>query len=157
MTEPMTEPIAEPRGGPTTGPVEWVALAFPGDTVDPAVVPAMARLVEADTVRILDLLVVTHTADGEVRVSEYDEAPEPLRAALDGLDGEVLDLIGVVDLPVIAAELEPGSTALVVVWESRWAADLSRAVLDAGGRLLTHDRIPRDIVAAALAAGGNDS
>lgn len=134
----------------TVGPVEWVALAFPGDTVDPAVVPAMARLVEAGTVRILDLVIVSHSDSGEVRVSEYDEAPEPLRSALDVLDGDVLDLVGEVDLPVIAAELAPGSTALVVVWESRWAAELAQAVVAAGGELFTHDRIPRDTVLAAL-------
>ncbi|GAA1881383.1 hypothetical protein GCM10009836_73300 [Pseudonocardia ailaonensis] len=135
-----------------TGPVEWVALAFPGETVDPAVVPEIARLVDAGTVRILDLLLVHRSVDGAVSVTEYDSLDGPVRAALDAVDGDVLGLLGEVDLPVIAEELAPDSTALVVVWESLWAAGLAEAVRGAGGLLLTHDRIPADTVDAALAA-----
>lgn len=52
----------------------------------------------------------------------------------------------------MGAEIPPGSTALVVLWENRWAADFAQAVRAAGGVLLTHDRIPADIVELAMAA-----
>ncbi|GAA1880967.1 hypothetical protein GCM10009836_72810 [Pseudonocardia ailaonensis] len=139
--------------GPTIrGPVEWVALDFPGENVDPTVVPAIARLVDSGTVRILDLLLVRRPEHGGVEIAEYDELDLPIRAALDGVDGEVLGLLSEEDLPVITEELTPGSTALVVVWESLWASELAAVVREAGGRLLTHDRIRADALAVALRA-----
>lgn len=139
------------------GPVEWIAIDFPGDDVAPAVVPAIARLVESGTVRIIDLLVVRRSADGGVAVTELDDLDGPGRVALDAVDGDVLGLLNEDDLPVIAEELAPGSTALVVVWESLWAAELAAVVRDAGGVLLTHDRIPHDVVEAAVAAAGEEN
>ncbi|ODU06411.1 MAG: hypothetical protein ABS81_04690 [Pseudonocardia sp. SCN 72-86] len=138
----------EPRPG-TRGPVEWIAIDFPGDVVDPAVVPEIARLVDAGTVRILDLLVVRRAAGGDIAVTELEDLDLP---GLDAVDGDVLGLLGEDDLPLIAEELAPDSTALVVVWESLWAAELAAVVRGAGGVLLTHDRIPGSVVEAALVA-----
>lgn len=134
------------------GPVEWVAIVFDGPTVDPAVVPALAGLVGSGTVRILDLLIVAKDAAGVVTATELGELDADALAAFDTLDGDVLELLGELDVPVVGEELPPGSTALVVLWENLWATDFARAVRAAGGRLLTHDRIPAEVVEAAVAA-----
>lgn len=133
-------------------PVEWIAIAFPGDTIDLAVLPAIAHLADAGTVHIVDLLIVHKAADDEVTVTEFEDLDPADRAAFDAVDGDVLGLISELDIPAIAEELPGGSTALVVVWESLWAAELAAVVRGAGGALLTHDRIPRDVVEAAVAA-----
>lgn len=138
------------------GPVEWVAIAFDGSRVHRGVVPALADLVDAGTVRILDLLVVHKDAEGAVTFVELGELDADELAAFDTLDGDVLGLLGEGDVPVVGEELAPGTTALVVLWENRWADAFAGAVRAAGGVLLTHDRIPGDVVEAGMAslAGG---
>lgn len=133
------------------GPVEWVAIVFPGEHVDPAVVPALAQVVTSGAVHLLDLLIVRKDEGGTVTSAELGSLDADELAAFDALDGDVLGLFGEQDVPVVGEELPPGSTALVVLWENRWAAAFARAVRDAGGALLTHDRIPHGLVTAALA------
>ncbi len=46
------------------------------------------------------------------------------------------------DIQALAAGLAPDSSALFILWEDRWAADLGRAVRSAGGELVGGGRIP---------------
>ena len=60
------------------------------------------------------------------------------------------------DLVDVAEELEPGSSAALLVWEDRWATRLANAIRDAKGEVLALERVPReavDEVLDALAAG----
>jgi hypothetical protein len=50
--------------------------------------------------------------------------------------------------------LEPNQSALLLVWEDVWATKVATAMANAGGVLLSMDRIPRDVVVAALEAAG---
>ena len=120
----------DPVVGPL-GPVEWVAIEFDGDRLAPAVVGPLAELVDAGTVRLLDAAVVHKDAGGAVRGAELTEAG----VDFDAVDGDVLELLSDDDLDGIAAELTPGSTTLVLVWESLWASRFAGAVRAASGRL----------------------
>jgi hypothetical protein len=135
-----------PRAAPT-GPVEWVSITFQGVTLNPAVVPALVGLVDAGTVRVLDCVVLHKDAEGGITGSELED--EGI-AAFDSLDGDVLELLSREDLAGIAADLEPDTTTLVLVWEDAWATAFADAVVSAGGRLTAHDRIPADVVEVAL-------
>jgi hypothetical protein len=129
------------------GPVEWITITFPGVTLNPAVVPPLADLVGSGTVRVLDGVVVHKDAQGGITGTELED--EGI-GAFDQLDGDVLELLSTDDLLGIAADLEPDSTTLVLVWENVWASSFARAVGSAGGRLSAHDRIPAADVVRAL-------
>ena len=131
---------------PPAGPVEWVALSFPGAELGSGVAAPLAELVRAGTVRILDAVVVHKAVDGTVTEGEIaDES-----AALDGVDGDVLELLSHDDLVSIAERLENDTTTLVLVWENLWAASFAGAVRTNGGTVIAHDRVPAADVAAAL-------
>jgi hypothetical protein len=136
----------------TPGPVEWVAITFPGGALDPGVVPPLAALVDAGTVRVLDAAVIHKDPDGTVTGAELDEEGPEIVAGFDGVDGEILQLLSDEDLQRIAEGLEPGTTTLVLVWESRWAGGFADEVRRAGGTLLAHDRIAREDLEQALRA-----
>ena len=51
-----------------------------------------------------------------------------------------------------AADLEPGSSAAMLLWEDVWAAELASALRGAGGELVTIGRIPHDVVMEAREA-----
>lgn len=129
-------------------PVEYVIIEFPTDQADPQVATAIADLVSRGVVRILDLVFVRKGADGSVAWFEYDELDE--LAILGEVDGEVDGLMGDEDIVELAAEIPPEHSALFIVWEDLWAADLGRAVRRAGGELVAGERIPYDVVQAAL-------
>lgn len=130
-------------------PVEYVIIEFPSDSPDPEVAPAIADLVERKLVRILDLVFVRKDAEGAVSWYEYDERDD--LAAFADIDGDADGLMGDDDIVELAEDLPVDCSALFIVWEDLWAADLGRAVRRAGGRLTAGERIPHEVVAAALA------
>ena len=77
-----------------------------------------------------------------------DELAAPFR----DLDGEVNGLLSDADLQTAGAALTPGSSAVLIVWENTWARELTAAVVNAGGRLVAHDRLDAATVQEALAA-----
>lgn len=131
-------------------PVEYVVIGFPGNQLGADIAPAIATLVEDGTIRILDLVHVRRDADGEVAWSEYDDLEE-VAAAFADIEGEAGGLLTTADIEEIAASLAPDTSALVVVWEDRWASGFGRAIRAAGGRLVTGRRIAPEVVEAALA------
>jgi uncharacterized membrane protein len=129
---------------PDLAPVEYIVIDFPGNRFDGSIVPALVDLVDKRTVRILDLVFVKKDDDGSVVSFEFDQLDELGDfAALDGDAGDVLSDDDVLDL---AGDIPPGSSALFIVWEDLWAADLGRAVRNAGGEVLIGGRVPHQVV-----------
>jgi len=56
----------------------------------------------------------------------------------------------------LAAAIEPGSSAGVVVWENTWAAPFASAVRRSGGQLVASGRIPTQALLAAIEADEQD-
>ncbi|MFD9356837.1 DUF6325 family protein [Streptomyces sp. NPDC060031] len=127
------------------GPVEFIVLAFPEEQLRVPAVEAVMGLRKTGVVRLIDGLVVTRTAAGEVLAAEFDEFVE-LRGLLTGRDAA--RLIGPEDVQESAGLLERGSCALLLVVEHVWAEDAAIAVRAAGGRIVGSVRIPVDRVPA---------
>ncbi len=137
------------------GPVDYLVVEFPPDrtSFSGEMVQELATLVEAGTIRILDLLVLTKDIDGGIEAFEIDELED--RTDLDGLEvigAEIAELLAVDDVVHLAAALEPGSVAGVVVWENAWAAPFANAARRAGGQLVASGRIPLVAIAASIEA-----
>jgi hypothetical protein len=62
------------------------------------------------------------------------------------------DLLAEEDVEHLAAAMEPGSVAGVLVWENKWAAPFASAARRAGGQLVANGRIPIQAILAALEA-----
>jgi hypothetical protein len=134
----------------TLGPVEYLLIGFPGNQFKGEIVPALADLIEAGTVRILDLVFVKKDEDGSITTFEYDAMTEAPGFA--ALDGEAGGLLNDDDIALAAEALAPDSSAALLVWEDTWAAPLAAALRNAGGVLVAGERIPHEIVEQALDA-----
>lgn len=132
------------------GPVEFIVLAFPEEQLRVPAVEAVMGLRKTGVVRLIDGLVATRTASGEVLAAEFDEFIE-LQGLLTGRD--VARLIGPEDVQEAAGLLERGSCALLLVVEHVWAEDAAIAVRAAGGRIVGSVRIPVDRVPADTRTG----
>ncbi|MGM7646976.1 DUF6325 family protein [Nocardia sp. JW2] len=135
---------------PTLGPVEFVVLTFPGSSVDKSVIEEVRRVVDADMVTLLDLIVLTMDRTGAVTEREIDDDVDEV--GITGLTAADIDLVSDADLDVVRASMEPGTTAVVLVFEETWAAKLAAAVRAADGEVALHIQVPRDSVDAAVAA-----
>ena len=132
------------------GPVEYMIVAFPGNRLKGEIVPALAELVEAGTLRIIDLAFVMKDADGAVGTAEMGDLDSEVFKAFDALSPETMGLLNQEDLAAAGEELEPNSSAALLVWEDVWATKLRDAILNAGGELLDLERIPHEVVKAAM-------
>jgi hypothetical protein len=106
-------------------------------------------LVDRGTIRILDLVFITKDADGNAAAIEFEDHHDV--ALFAALDGEVGGFISDEDIEYAAADLEPNSSAALLVWEDIWATPFVEALRASGGVLIEGSRIPHDLIEAAEA------
>ena len=131
------------------GPVDYAVVAFPGNRFRGEIGPALADLVDSETIRIIDIAFVGKNADGDAVALELTELDPDVQASLDSAGIEVGGLLNEDDLMSTAAELDPDSSAALIVWENVWARRVTQAMRDAGGVLVAFDRLPHEVVQAA--------
>jgi len=134
------------------GPVDYMIVAFPGNEFRGEIAPALADLVEAGTIRIIDLAFVGKDADGEIVAFELTDLDPDVREGLEKIGIEVNGLFNEDDLMSAGEELEPNTSAALLVWENVWARDVAQKMRDAGGVLLDFERLPHEVVEAAREA-----
>jgi hypothetical protein len=131
------------------GPVDYAIIAFPGNQFRGEIAPALGELVDAGTIRIIDATFVAKDEQGNVGAFELTELAPDVQEALDSLGIEVSGLFNEEDIMAAGEELEPNSSACLLVWENVWARKVTQAMRDAGGILLDFDRLPHDVVQGA--------
>ena len=129
------------------GPVEYIIVGFPGNQFNGEIAPELAKLVESGTIRILDLVFITKDADGNVEALDFEDHHDV--ALFHALDGDVGGFISDEDIEYAAADLEPNSSAALLIWEDVWATPFVQALRDSGGVLIEGSRIPHDLIEAA--------
>jgi uncharacterized membrane protein len=132
------------------GPVEYGVVAFPGNQFKGEVAPALRELVESRTIRIIDLAFVLKDEDGNVAGIELEDAGSEVLQAFETLTYDRDGLISDEDLQKIGDALDLNSSALVMVWEDVWATKLAEAVRNAGGVVVDIQRVPYEVVQAAI-------
>jgi len=125
-------------------PVEFVLIGFPTNEFDGSMAPALARLVDSGTVRVLDLVFVRKDQDGTVTTFEYDDLAETV--AFAEVDGDADGFLSDDDVASTVGQMPNDSAAMLIVWEDLWAKEFADAVLGNGGVLLAGERIPHDVV-----------
>src|SRR5512132_97980 len=134
------------------GPIDYVVVEFPAGEANfnGEMAAELVALANAGTIRLLDLLVVRKDDDGALEAFEVDDLDEldELRA----LETHVAEILAEDDVAHLAAAMEPGSTAGVLVWENSWAAPFASAARRSGGQLIATGRIPSQAIVASLEA-----
>ena len=137
------------------GPVEYIIVGFPGNKFNGHIAPELAKLVESGTIRILDLVFISKDEDGNVTAIDFEDHHDVELFNL--IEGEVGGFISDEDVEYAAVELEPNSSAALLIWEDVWAAPFVEAMRNSGGVLIEGSRIPHDLIEAAeelVAAAG---
>ena len=134
------------------GPVDYIVVEFPEGTRNFTgdVARELAALVEAELIRVLDILILEKHADGTIEALELDDLDQvdELRA----IEAEIAEILAADDVAHLAEAMDPGTVAGVVIWENTWAAPFGAAVRHAGGQLVANGRIPIQAIIASLEA-----
>ena len=133
------------------GPVEILVISFPGNEFNGDVAPALADLVQSGLIRVIDLVFVTKDAAGDVVGLELSDIDPAVSAAFAPHVEEPSGLLADDDIADLGADLEPNSSAAILLFEHVWAIRFRDAVVDSGGELLASIRIPKEVVDEANA------
>jgi hypothetical protein len=138
------------------GPIDYLVVEFPKDKANFSgeMLAKLKELIEAGTVRVLDLLMITKDDDGEVDAFEIHEFDDDSVGGLREFGAELAELLSEEDVGHIAAALEPGTVAAALVWENTWAAPFAASIRHSGGQLVASGRIPMQAILAAAEARG---
>ena len=100
------------------GPVDYVVVEFPAGASNftGEMAAELLRLVDAGTIRVIDALILTKNADGTVDATELSDVAE--LGELQAVEAELAELLAAEDVDHLAAAMEPGSTAGVLIWEN---------------------------------------
>ena len=132
------------------GPIDIVVIAYPaGAPMTGDAVPIFVDLVERGIIRVLDVLFVMQNEDGTVSGFEATDLDGDSIGDLKVFEGASTGLLGEDDVASVGETLEPGTAAVMIVYENRWAAPFAAAVRRNGGVLVDFQRIPvADLISA---------
>ena len=134
------------------GPVDFLIVEFPAGTQNFTGEGAaeLARLHDAGVIRIMDILILVKEADGSVDAMELSDVAE--LGELARLETQLVKTLASEDVAHLAAAMNPGSVAGVLIYENLWAAPFGSAMRRAGGQLIANGRIPIQALIAAVEA-----
>jgi hypothetical protein len=127
---------------PELCPIDVVVIGFPpGAPKTGEAVPVLLDLVDRGIVRVLDAMIVIKDADGVATGHDPAELDEETVGNLTAFVGASSGLLTGEDIEKVAAELEPGWVAAMIVYENRWAAPFIAAVRRSGGVPIASERV----------------
>jgi hypothetical protein len=134
------------------GPIDYIVVEFPAgeSNFTGEMAQELLALVDAGTVRVIDILILTKAADGSVEAMELSDFDD--LGPLQQIETELAELLAADDVANLAAAMDPGSTAGVLIWENLWAAPFASAARRSGGQLIADGRIPIQAIIASLEA-----
>jgi Family of unknown function (DUF6325) len=134
------------------GPVDYVVVEFPAGASNftGEMAAELVALVDSGTIRLIDVLILTKNEDGTIDAMELSDIDE--LGELQALEAQLADLLAEEDVEHLAAAMDPGSTAGVLIWENLWAAPFAAAARRSGGQLIANGRIPIQAIIASIEA-----
>jgi Family of unknown function (DUF6325) len=134
------------------GPVDYLVVEFPAGAKNftGEMAAELLKLVDAGTVRVIDVLILDKNEDGSVEATELSDIEE--LGEMQAIESELAELLAADDVEHLAASMDPGSTAGVLIFENVWAAPFASAARRAGGQLIANGRIPIQAIIASVEA-----
>jgi Family of unknown function (DUF6325) len=134
------------------GPVDYLVVEFPAgeSNFTGEMARELVALADAGTIRVIDVLILTKDAEGSIDAMELSDIEN--LGPLQQIEAELAELLTEEDVVNLAAAMDPGSTAGVLIWENLWAAPFASAARRAGGQLIADGRIPIQAIIASIQA-----
>ena len=147
-----SETVMTDRSLDELGPVDYLVVEFPAGASNftGEMAKELLALVDSGTIRVIDVLILTKNEDGTVEAKELSDIEE--LGPLEAVEAQLAELLAAEDVENLAAAMEPGSTAGVLIWENLWAAPFASAARRSGGQLIANGRIPIQAIISSIEA-----
>jgi hypothetical protein len=134
------------------GPIDYVIVEFPAGASNftGEMATELVDLVDRGIIRVVDVLILTKDETGAIEAMELSDVDE--LGELEAIEAQLAELLAEEDVAHLAAAMDPGSTAGVIIWENLWAAPFASAARRAGGQLIANGRIPIQAIIASIEA-----
>jgi hypothetical protein len=124
------------------GPVDIVVIGFaPGAPMTGDAIPLLLDLIERGIIRVFDVMFVTKEADGSFAGFDATDLSADHVGDFHVFEGASSGMLGDDDVATVAEGIEPGTSAVMIVYENRWAAPFIAAVRRNGGVPVAFERI----------------
>lgn len=133
------------------GPIEILCIKFPQDFAKGEIASALKTLITSKTVRIIDILFVQKTENGDVVMNEIGDLDRVYIDLFEPLISDISGLISEEDVQEVGQSLDNNSLAALMLFENTWATAFRDAVLRANGELMFSERIPSRVIEDLLA------
>ena len=132
------------------GPIDYLIVGFPAgeSNFTGEALGELSKLVDAGTIRVIDIVLFAKNADGEVEALEAAAGGEV--TTLVALETDLAQLVSAEVLLDVSEAMGPGDIAGVLVYENLWAAPFGSAARRAGGQLIADGRIHSQAIIAAV-------
>jgi uncharacterized membrane protein len=127
-------------------PLDVALIDFPGNQFKGEIVPEIYRLVEQGIIRIIDVVFISKDKDGGFTALELNDLDEESYRQFVPFGKQIESLFTSEDVENAAKGVPPNSSALLLLWQNTWSEAIRRAVKNANGRLVMHERIPADVL-----------
>ena len=135
------------------GPIDVVVIGYPADApMTGDAIPLLLDLVDKGIIRVLDVMFVIKNDDGTFSGFEAQGLESKGVGDFNVFEGASSGLLGDADAALAADALEPGTAAVMIMYENRWAIPFANAVRRNGGMLIANERIAAEDVLEALDA-----
>ena len=139
--------------GTDLGPIDIAVIGFSADApMTGEAIPLLLDLVDRGIIRVLDVMFVTKNEDGTFSGFDAKDLTDKSVGDFTVFEGASSGLLGDEDAEKVADTIEPGSGAVMIVYENRWAAPFIAAVRRNGGEAIAFERIPAQDVIDTLDA-----
>ena len=134
------------------GPVDYLVVEFPvgAQNFTGEAAEELVKLHDAGIIRVMDVLILAKGEDGAVQAMELSDLED--LGELGRIEAQFAETLAEDDVVHLAAAMEPGSTAGVLIWENLWAAPFAAAARRSGGQLIANGRIPIQAIIASIEA-----
>ena len=130
----------------TLGPLEYTVIGFDGNRFNGEIAKEIGAVVEAGIIALVDVVMITKDIDGNAAVVELDAKDDPRFESFAGLLDGTMGLLTAEDIESIGEGLPNNTSALVLLFEHRWAVAIKEAIGAAGGFLISRTTIPPEIL-----------
>jgi hypothetical protein len=150
--EPTKGKVMTDRTLDELGPVDYLIVEFPvgAQNFTGEGAEELVKLHDAGIIRIMDIIILQKGEDGTVMAQELGDLEE--LGELQRIETQLAQTLAEEDVEYLAAAMDPGSIAGVLVYENLWAAPFASAMRRAGGQLIANGRIPIQAILAAVEA-----
>ena len=130
----------------TLGPLEYTVIGFEGNRFNGEIAREIERVVEAGAIALVDVVFITKDIDGNAQAIELDNKDDPRFASFTPMLAGLSGLLTADDIDQIAGDLPINTSALVLLFEHRWAVNLKKAIVGAGGFLISRETISPEML-----------